>query len=309
MPTVTRRTLLIAGLATLAAGCTAQQDDAPGPTATPTRSGPDPQLADIAAEGRLVSLYAAAIRAHPQLRAALAPIQAQHATHQRSLIQVVGSRPAAAAVPRLPAGTAAVLQTLRAAELASAARATSSCLTATATRAGLLGSIAANEQCHLLPLHGTPSLAPPGAVSAGSSADELHGLQSVLDAQNAVRWGYDIVGGQVHTALQPTVRAVQATHVALQGVLEAAITARHATPDTPEAAYTLPFSVIGQVSALRLAATLEDRSAASWHFLLGSTVNPSLRQFAAVGLRDAAVRAAQWRGRTGAPTSPALPGT
>jgi hypothetical protein len=310
MPTVTRRTLLIAGLATAAAGCSGHQDaPRPTPIPTPTKRVPDPQLADIVAEARLVLMYESAVRAHPSLKTMLEPIRAQHATHQESLIHAVGARPSVTVAPRIPAAAAAVLAALRAAELASAARATTSCLSAASDRAGLLGSIAASEQCHLLLLHGTPSVAPPGAVPAGRSSDELAGLQTVLQAENAVRWGYDIVGGQVHTALQPAVRTIQAGHVSVLSLLESAIQARHATPDAPEAAYTLPFVVAGQTSALRLAATLEDRSTAAWRYLLGSTDNPALRRFAATGLRDAAVRAAQWRGRIGSPTSPALPGT
>jgi hypothetical protein len=256
-------------------------------------------------------MYESAVRAQPSLKTMLEPIRAQHATHQEALIRAVGTRPSVTVAPRIPTAAAAVLSALRTAELGSAARATASCLAAATDRAGLLGSISASEQCHLLLLHGTPSVAPPGVVPAagGRSSDELAGLQTVLQAENAVRWGYDVVGGQVRAALQPAVRKVQAGHAFVLGSLESAIQARHTTPDAPEAAYTLPFAVAGPASALRLAATLEDRSTAAWHYLLGSTDNPALRRFAAAGLRDAAVRAAQWRGRTGSPTSPALPGT
>jgi hypothetical protein len=308
MPTLTRRTLLVGALAALAAGCAAQHPNEPAPIATSTAPTPDPQIPDVTGEMQLIALYDAAIRARPRLAATLAPIRADHVAHYAALRKAVRGTGVAGAAPRVPAGTAATLAALRTAETTAATRATASCLRADPSRAGLLGSIAASEQSHLVPLGGTPSVAAPGAIgAAGGPAAELAGLQSVLGAQNAVRWGYDIVGGQVSSAVQHSVRSVQATHVSMQETLQAAIWARHATPAAAEAGYALPFTVSSQASALRLAATLEARSGPSWRYLLGVTSDPALRRFAAAGLRDAAVRATQWRARYGPATTAALP--
>jgi uncharacterized protein DUF4439 len=314
MSTMTRRTLLACCAAVLAGGCTAgtATSSRPRANASSPRPVPNPLADDVAAEVDLCALYDAAIGHHPSLAARLRPIRTDHGTQLTALLATGKQRqPRPTSATPIPASAAATLQTLAAAETAAVSRRTAHCLTVSRPNAALLGSIAASDASHLVPLGGTPSVATPpapGAPHGSARASEVTGLQSVLAAENAVRWGYDIVGGQVHTALQPTVRLAQNGHVAVQDLLQTAIRARRATPVAADAGYTLPFAVSGQVSALRLAADLEERSTASWHYLLGATDDASLRRFAAAGLQNAAVRATQWRARSGAASTVALPG-
>jgi hypothetical protein len=312
MSTMTRRTLLACCAAVLAGGCSAGTSTRPSTNASSPRPVPNPLADDIAAEVDLCALYDEAIGRHPSLAARLRPLRTDHGAQLKALLATGTQRgPRSTLTTRIPASAAATLQTLAAAETAAVSRRSAHCLTASRPNAALLGSIAASDASHLIPLGTTPSVTTPpapGRPRPGERGSEVTGLQSVLAAENAVRWGYDIVGGQVHTALQPTVRSAQNGHVAVQDLLQTAIRARRATPVAADAGYTLPFPVSGQASALQLAADLEERSTASWHYLLGATDDQSLRRFAAAGLQNAAVRATQWRARSGQASTVALPG-
>ncbi len=309
---MTRRTLLACCAAVAAGGCSAGTSSRPKANATSPRPVPNPLAGEIATEVDLCALYDAGIARYPSLAARLRPIRTDHGAQLSALLATGKQRqPRPSSTTPIPASAAATLQTLAAAETAAISRRSAHCLTTSRPNAALLGSIAASDASHLIPLGTTPSVTTPpapGRPRGSSRGTEVAGLQSVLAAENAVRWGYDVVGGQVHTALQPTVRVAQNGHVAVQDLLQIAIRARRATPVAADAGYTLPFAVSGQASALQLAADLEERSAASWHYLLGATDDESLRRFAAAGLSNAAVRATQWRARSGAPRTVALPG-
>ena len=137
----TRRQALLAGTVAVAAGaaaCTAER--------TPRQSSPTPddalREAAGARERALVDAYAAALRAHPQHTALLAPLLGDHATHLAAL----GSSPAPSASPALT--PAPSLRQLAAQERAAATAHAGAALTASRDLAALLASLAACEASH-----------------------------------------------------------------------------------------------------------------------------------------------------------------
>jgi uncharacterized protein DUF4439 len=307
MTSLPRRAFLLGSIA-LAAGCTAHDSGHPDqPSASPTVSAMQlTARTRLAAEYRLVTTYEQALRAHPGLAAILRPIHADHVAHAAALKPIAAGTVQPAAIPRIPASTAGTLKLLRDVEAEAVQSGRSACVSAGPALSALLGSISASERSHLVPLGAPPAVLPPGSVTG--SAD-IGGLQQVLAAQNEVRWGYDVVGGQVSAAVQPSVRTVQARHVVIQGVLQSALYARHATPTPAAAGYSLPFPVNGQRAAFHLAATLEDRSCASWHYLLQLAGGRGVRGLAAAMLGNAATQATVWRQKYESAATVALPGT
>lgn len=156
-----RRVLAASALAALAAGGAA--GCAPGQPwawATPPRPARDVGVlrAVIAAEQAMVSRYAAVISARPALAAAAAPLLRQHRAHlaqlRGRLLVPAGARPSPAGTARarrepVPAGQAAALGYLRAAERDQAAFLTSALArVASPSLAQLLASIGASEASH-----------------------------------------------------------------------------------------------------------------------------------------------------------------
>jgi hypothetical protein len=130
---------------------------------------PDPLLAELADEVRLVALYDATTARHPALAARLASPRADHAQHVEALtreVDATGGTPTTAGTPsasgsasgspsapvRVPATAAAALAALRTAERAAAVARSAAALVAPAHRAGLLASVAASEATHQLVL-------------------------------------------------------------------------------------------------------------------------------------------------------------
>ena len=111
---------------------------------------PDPVLELLAAERVLLDQYDAVIARFPGL-ARIAAVRADHAAHAVALRTLVRTPVAATPAPvGVPATAAAALAALRAAELSVAARTTAACIAGPASRAPLLGSIAACESAHLV---------------------------------------------------------------------------------------------------------------------------------------------------------------
>jgi hypothetical protein len=124
----------------------------PEPAPRPRRPAPppDPVSALLAAERALLAQYDAVIARFPGLRRAAA-VRADHAAHVGALRTLVHAPVAGTPVPvSVPATAAAALAALRAAEVSAAARATAACVAAPASRAPLLGSLAACESAHLV---------------------------------------------------------------------------------------------------------------------------------------------------------------
>ncbi|MEX2983920.1 ferritin-like domain-containing protein [Streptomyces sp. C36] len=119
--------------------------------------------------------------------------------------------------------------------------------------------------------------------------------QAALAAEHAAVYGYGVVGGRVEEEHAAQAREAYDVHRARRDVMSRAVRALGAEPEAAAAAYALPFPVTDGASAVRLAAELESRLAAVYADLVRASTG-SLRGEAAAGLREAAVRAARWRG-------------
>ncbi|WP_051799683.1 hypothetical protein [Catenuloplanes japonicus] len=153
----TRRRILagavaLAGATAALAGCSPDDQETPPPPPPP----PD-ALEPLLAETRaLLDLYQAAYAAQPSLASRLTPMLEAHTAHLAELTKVMTPPPSpvtAGSVPVPPSGsptTAAsvTLAELRAAEQTGQKSAATACATAPATRAALLGSIAAARATH-----------------------------------------------------------------------------------------------------------------------------------------------------------------
>ncbi|MCU1669098.1 MAG: hypothetical protein JWP40_2025 [Blastococcus sp.] len=147
---VSRRGVLLSGLAVLAAGGggvaigalqhlhTAELPPAPAEL-----------VAALAAERSLIASIDATTGGSPSVRAALVHVRADHAAHQDALRAALATyRPAASASASLPPAAALHLAELRAAEAQASTRAAARAAAITGRTAALLASISACEASH-----------------------------------------------------------------------------------------------------------------------------------------------------------------
>ncbi|MGW7351217.1 ferritin-like domain-containing protein [Streptomyces sp. Z26] len=133
-------------------------------------------------------------------------------------------------------------------------------------------------------------------MTDGELADgELAAVQAALAAEHAAVYGYGVVGGRVEDGRQDEARAAYDAHRARRDALWRSVRDLGDTPEPAAAAYALPFGVPDGPAAVRLAAELEDRVAAVYADLVRASGGDRRRE-AAGALREAAVRAARWRG-------------
>ncbi|GGU85322.1 ferritin-like domain-containing protein [Streptomyces bacillaris] len=123
----------------------------------------------------------------------------------------------------------------------------------------------------------------------------LTAAQAALAAEHAAVYGYGVLGGRVEAGRRTEARAAYDGHRARRDTLMRTVRDLGGAPVAADAAYALPFAVADTASALRLAAVLEDRMAGVYADLVRATEGPA-RADAAGALREAAVRAARWRG-------------
>lgn len=118
-------------------------------------------------------------------------------------------------------------------------------------------------------------------------------LQRLLAGEHAAIYGYGVAGARLAGPSQT--RAVRAftAHRVQRDALETLLRGRGAQPVPAEATYALPGPVGTRAEAVALAALLEQRLAAVYADAVAE-LDGELRELAAVGLRDAAVRAARW---------------
>ncbi|MGW2620950.1 ferritin-like domain-containing protein [Streptomyces sp. NPDC001500] len=124
---------------------------------------------------------------------------------------------------------------------------------------------------------------------------ELTALQATLAAEHAAVYGYGVVGGRIGEARRAEARAGYDTHRARRDALVREVRALGAEPVAASAGYALPFPVPDSAAAVRLAAELEERVAGVYSDLVRAAGDARRRE-AAAALREAAVRAARWRG-------------
>jgi Domain of unknown function (DUF4439) len=147
------------------------------------------------------------------------------------------------------------------------------------------------------------------AVAASSAQGQvIAALQAALAAEQAVSYGYGVVGAHLPqgSALQTAAGNDWLVHLRLRDKLSALIRARGAQPVSAAVAYELPVHVQSATEAKALAALLEDRAAQAYLSMV-ALPELGLRSFAGQQVRAAAVRAEAWRGSTQA--FPGLPGS
>jgi hypothetical protein len=141
-------------------------------------------------------------------------------------------------------------------------------------------------------------------VTARARRRDLDALQEVLAAEHAVVYGYGVAGANLAGRERRRAGRDRDAHRARRDELSALVEERGARPVTSAATYALPSPVRTAQDARVLATLLEERLGAVWaDAVLGLTAD--LRALAVDGLRDAAVRAAVWRG--GSVPFPGLP--
>jgi hypothetical protein len=128
-----------------------------------------------------------------------------------------------------------------------------------------------------------------------SRRQSVRALQKVLAGEHAVIYGYGVAGARLSGGARDRARAAFAAHRTRRDELLALIRARGADPVAAAAAYSLPQPVTTPRDAVVLATLLEERLAALYADAVAA-LEDDLRRVAVAGLRDAAVRAAGWRG-------------
>ncbi|WP_411080582.1 ferritin-like domain-containing protein [Streptomyces sp. cmx-18-6] len=123
----------------------------------------------------------------------------------------------------------------------------------------------------------------------------LTAAQSALAAEHAAVYGYGVLGGRVGAKRRTEASAAYDAHRARRDALARTVRDLGGAPVAADAAYALPFAVGDAAAAVRLAAVLEDRVAGVYSDLVRAAEGPA-RADAAGALREAAVRAARWRG-------------
>ena len=132
-------------------------------------------------------------------------------------------------------------------------------------------------------------------------------VTELLEAEHAAVYGYGVLGARLDA--EPRALALQAfdSHRARRDQLAAALRQRGTEPGRAPAAYDV--AVAGEDDALALAVRLEEGVAVRWRDLVAGTEDRPLRELALAGLRECALRAAQWRDLSGlAPATRAFPG-
>ncbi len=141
----------------------------------------------------------------------------------------------------------------------------------------------------------------------GGARAAIAALQQALAAEQAVSYGYGVVGAHLAGSTAGNVAYGDwLAHQRARDQLTEMISARGGQPVAAAVAYELPFPVTSAATAQQLAATMEDRVAQTYLAVV-ALPDAGLRSFAAQQLRAAALRAQYWSGTTEA--FPGLPGS
>lgn len=132
-------------------------------------------------------------------------------------------------------------------------------------------------------------------------------LTTLLEAEHAAVYGYGVLGARLPDEPRALARSAYDSHRARRDQLVARLVERGGDPEPPPPAYDV--AVVSSDQALALAVQLEEGLAVRWRDLVAGTDDRQLRELALAGLRECALRAAQWRKASGvAPATVALPG-
>ncbi|WP_030489486.1 ferritin-like domain-containing protein [Micromonospora chokoriensis] len=123
-------------------------------------------------------------------------------------------------------------------------------------------------------------------------------LTSVLSAEYAAIYAYGRIGVRLTGAARDAAHQAEAAHRRRRDALVVQLTTAGGVVPPDRAGYALPYPVTDRASALRLAAEVEERTAAHWRAALASTTG-SERDQALAALVEYAVRATRWRKTAG----------
>jgi hypothetical protein len=132
----------------------------------------------------------------------------------------------------------------------------------------------------------------------------VRALQTVLAGEHAAIYAYGVAGAQLRGLPRRRAQLAFTTHRVMRDRLEDLIRERDAEPVAASATYAVPHAVETADDATALATLVEERVAAVYADAVAE-LDGELRDLAVDNLRDAAVRAAQWRG--GSVPFPGLP--
>jgi hypothetical protein len=139
------------------------------------------------------------------------------------------------------------------------------------------------------------------------SAEER--LTEALRAEHAAIYGYGVIGAHLDNATVPLAVQAEAAHRGRRDALVLRLSGNGRTPPAADPVYTLPSRVTNQAEALKLALTIEERTAVIWRLALPDTTGDD-RKLALDGLTDCAVRATRVRKAAGIiPATVAFPGS
>lgn len=133
--------------------------------------------------------------------------------------------------------------------------------------------------------------------ASAATEQELQALQAALAAEHAAVYGYGVVGGRIRRERRADAQTAYDAHRARRDALVREVRDMGGRPVAAAAGYALPFPVPDSAAAVRFAAELEDRVAGVYSDLVRACGGERRRE-AAVALREAAVRAARWRGES-----------
>jgi hypothetical protein len=141
--------------------------------------------------------------------------------------------------------------------------------------------------------------------------DLLSALQQVLGAEHAAVYGYGLVGSRLTGAEEASATGAFVAHESRRDAVRRLIRDHAGIPAAALPAYRPKRPVVARVSAIALAAALEEDCSAAYVRVLGGTDDRVLRRSAAGWLADSATRDQLWRARLGAgalAAAPPLPG-
>jgi hypothetical protein len=134
---------------------------------------------------------------------------------------------------------------------------------------------------------------------------DLTALREALAAEQAVVYGYGVVGAHLSGKAEKYAAARLTAHQNLRDELAALIQQVGAVPGAALPAYRLPFAVTDSAAARRLGGALENGSAgAAWDLTAETSAASAGRELAVGWLTDAAEAAALWGAPTPLPGSP-----
>jgi hypothetical protein len=136
---------------------------------------------------------------------------------------------------------------------------------------------------------------------------ELMALREALAAEQAVVYGYGVVGAHLAGKAEKYAAARLTSHQELRDKIASLIQQIGAVPGAALPAYQLPFTVTDAADARRLAGTLENGSAgAAWDLTAATATASPGRQLAVSWIVDVAQSAALWGAPAVLPGQPAI---